>query len=185
MSNFSFDCGNAHWTVLDSNTYVEDLATAEKAAWRFVAFHHPGFNSSVSHFHDQWMRSLADIFEAGKVDVVFAGHVHNYQRSYPLRFVTKSSESNGDVGGDWTIDKTFDGKERTKPDGVIYVVTGAGGARVYNPEQEVDPQTWQPFTASFHSQHNSFSVVTADSKKLTLRQIADDGKELDAFTIGK
>ena len=58
MANFSFDYGNAHWTVLDSNPYVDwtdpdlrawverDLAAAKDATWRFVAFHHPPFNSS-------------------------------------------------------------------------------------------------------------------------------------------
>lgn len=197
MANFSFDFGNAHWTVLDSNRYVDwtnkvlrdwvakDLAAAKDAAWRFVAYHHPGFNSSKIHFHDQWMRSLSDVFEAGKVDIVFSGHVHNYQRSYPLRFVTSSMQPEGDVTGTWKLDKNFDGKQRNKPEGVIYIVTGAGGARVYNPEQEADTASWQEFTAAFYSQHHSFSLVEADRKKLTMRQIAEDGKELDRMTISK
>ena len=99
MANFSFDYGNAHWTVIDSNPYVDwtdkglrawverDLASAHGATWRFVAFHHPGFSSSREHYEQQSMRKLADVFEAGKVDVVWSGHVHNYQRSYPLHFV--------------------------------------------------------------------------------------------------
>lgn len=98
MANFSFDYGNAHWTVLDSNPYVNwmspklrswverDLANAQNRTWRFVAFHHPAFNSSKAHFGDQHMRLLVDVFEAGGVDIVFSGDVHNYQRTYPLRF---------------------------------------------------------------------------------------------------
>jgi hypothetical protein len=31
------------------------------------------------------MRRLSRIFEAGNVDIVFSGHVHNFQRSLPLR----------------------------------------------------------------------------------------------------
>ncbi len=54
MANFSFDYGNAHWTVLDADPYVDwtdpalrdwiakDLAVAKSATWRFVGFHHPG-----------------------------------------------------------------------------------------------------------------------------------------------
>ena len=99
MANFSFDYGDVHWTVLDANPtstgpipscarWVErDLASARGATWRFVSFHQPGFNSSRKHFDEQYMRILAPVFEAGKVDLVFNGHVHNYQRSYPLRFV--------------------------------------------------------------------------------------------------
>ena len=71
MANFSFDYGNSHWTVIDSNKYAEwtlpelrdwlkkDLAGAKNAKWRFVIFHHPGFNSSKAHFGDQWMRLVA------------------------------------------------------------------------------------------------------------------------------
>ncbi len=67
MATFSFDYGGAHWTVLDSNPYVDwtdpdlrawverDLAAARDATWRFVAFHHPPFNSSQAHFGDQRM----------------------------------------------------------------------------------------------------------------------------------
>ncbi len=71
MTNFSFDYGNAHWTIVDSNPYVDwtdpklkewvaaDLLAAKDATWRFVAFHHPGFNSSNEHLEQQHMRLLA------------------------------------------------------------------------------------------------------------------------------
>jgi hypothetical protein len=36
----------------------KDLEKAHSAAFRFVGFHHPGFNSSKAHFTDQWMRTL-------------------------------------------------------------------------------------------------------------------------------
>ena len=128
MANFSFDYGNAHWTVLDSNPYVDwtnpelrawverDLAAAQNRTWRFVAFHHPGFNSSKAHFNDQQMRLLAEVFEAGRVDVVFSGHVHNYQRTFPLRFSPdrgadgKPVRDVNKVPGRWTLDKLFDGR---------------------------------------------------------------------------
>ncbi len=60
---------------------------AKGARWRFVSFHQPGFSSSKTHFNEQYMRILAPVFEAGKVDLVFNGHVHNYQRTYPMTFV--------------------------------------------------------------------------------------------------
>src|ERR1700676_5452325 len=107
MENFSFDWGNSHWTVIDSNDYVDwndpvlrkwvtdDLHKAKGKKWRFVAFHHPGFNSSKAHFNDQWMRSLSAIFEQEHVDIVFAGHVHNYQRSFPMTFQIAESAKPG------------------------------------------------------------------------------------------
>ena len=134
MANFSLDYGNAHWTVLDANATVDwtdrelqewvasDLAAAKGATWRFVSFHQPGFNSSKTHFNEQYMRTLSPIFEEGKVDVVFNGHVHNYQRSYPLRFAPAPRDSGASVSdkdgkttktrhvdGKFTLDKSFDG----------------------------------------------------------------------------
>jgi acid phosphatase type 7 len=167
MANFSFDYANAHWTVLDSNPYVDwtnpelrawvehDLTGAQDNTWRFVAFHHPGFNASKAHFNDQQMRLLADVFEAGRVDVVFSGHVHNYQRTYPLRFRSEKDKTGkplrdqNKVPGRWAIDQVFDGRTNTRPRGVIYLVTGAGGNTLYNPEQQDDPRSWPSFTYKF------------------------------------
>jgi 3',5'-cyclic AMP phosphodiesterase CpdA len=203
MGNFSFNYGNSHWTVLDSNRYVDwnspvlrawvagDLSAAQRAAWRFVVFHHPPFHSSHRHFEDQWMRVLADVFQAGNVDVVFAGHVHNYQRSLPLRFTPKAgSDGNllarsGRVDGAFALDRNFDGKARTKPNGILYLVTGAGGAGLYDPDQQNDTSSWQEFTARFFSNQHSFTLVNVDGKKLDVTQVAEDGAVLDQFTVSK
>jgi hypothetical protein len=55
------------------------------------------------------------------------------------------------VNGRWTLDKTFDGKKNNTPHSVIYIVTGAGGQELYNPEQQADPDSWQKFTDKFIS----------------------------------
>jgi hypothetical protein len=196
MANFSFDYGDAHWTVLDSNRYVDwrdpalrnwvenDLKTARKAAWRIVAFHHPGMSSSKTHFQEQHMRLLSELFERSGVDLVLAGHVHNYQRSYPLSFkAAKNAPAQGAIDGDWALDKNYDGKTNTKPKGVIYLVTGAGGANLYDPPQQDDPSSWQPFTVKFVSQVHSFTQVDATPSQLTLKQIDQNGAEVDAFVV--
>jgi hypothetical protein len=203
MANFSFDYGNAHWTVIDANTYMDwsnpslrewlakDLAAARSATWRFVGFHQPGFNSSKEHFPEQQMRALAPLFEEGRVDIVFAGHVHNYQRSFPLTFAPKPQPDgsphgpNGEVAGDWQLDHKFGDGAAAAPRGVIYIVSGAGGAELYNPEQQNDPSSWQPFTNKFLSQEHSLSVVDIEGKTLRMKQVSDTGKELDAFRIAK
>ena len=209
MANYSFNYGNAHWTFLDANAYVDwndkgltkwlikDLASAKNAAWRFVVFHQPGFSSSRIHFDEQQMRILSPVFEAGKVDVVFNGHVHNYQRSFPLRFVPgkQTPVSVGEnenkiiigraVDGRWTLDKSFNGKINTSPNGIIYIVTGAGGQSLYNPEQNNDPASWQEFTDKFISNVHSLTVADVKGKTLTIQQLSADGKELDRFKIVK
>jgi hypothetical protein len=203
MANFSFDYGNSHWTVLDANTYMDwsnpslrewlrnDLAAAQSATWRFVAFHQPGFNSSKEHFSEQQMRPLSPIFEEGHVDVVFAGHVHNYQRSFPLTFVPalqpdgSPAGPKGEIAGDWKLDKTFGDGAKAKPHGVIYIVSGAGGADLYNPEQQTDPGSWQSFTGKFISQIHSLSVVEIEGKRFRLKQVSETGETVDSFQISK
>ncbi len=203
MANFSFDYGNAHWTVLDSchhadwtdaalRAWVErDLKAAQKATWRFVAFHHPPFNSSPSHFEDQWMRLLADLFEKYQVDVVWAGHVHNYQRSYPLRFVAKKGANGkwvgaeGEVAGDWTLDRTYDGKTVTRPDGVLYIVTGGGGAGLYNADIQNFQDRWHPFTFKYVADTHSLTCADIQGETLTVRQISEEGAEVDRWILTK
>ncbi len=203
MGNFSFNYGNAHWLFLDSNPYMNfedkdlldwiknDLASAKNTTWRFVVFHHPGFNSSRAHFEDQQMRPLAPWFEDGKVDVVFTGHVHNYQRTFPLTFTPQKQAASADkarghvVNGDWKLDKNYNGKTVTKPKGIIYLVTGAGGAGLYDIEQNDDPKSWQTFTDKFISNTHSLTVADVDGKTITIRQISATGKEIDSFKVTK
>lgn len=203
MNNFSFDVGETHWLILDANGYtdwddpairdwiVDDLARASQARWRFVAFHQPGFQSSKAHFGEQKTRLLAPVFEQGHVDLVFAGHVHNYQRSLPLRFVPDRDEQGKPVGkgskidGRWTLDRKYDGVEHTQPDGVIYLVTGGGGAGLYNPEQQDDPDSWEEFTCKFIADKHTITVMDVEPSGLTLRQIDADGQERDRFKVTK
>ena len=129
---------------------------------------------------------LAPLFEQGGVSIVFAGHVHNYQRSHPLTFVPSADpDTRGRVAGDWTLDRAYDGRERTRPEGILYLVTGAGGARLYNPEQQDDPASWQPFTKVFVSKVHSFTTVDVEGPRLTVRQVSAEGAELDRFLVTK
>jgi hypothetical protein len=203
MGNFSFDYGDVHWTILDANPYVDwtdrelrawverDLAAARGAAWRFVALHQPGFQSARKHADEENMRVMADVFEAGGVQVVFCGHVHNYQRTFPLRFQVERDRDNRPirrkelVGGHWSLDRTFDGITRTRPEGVIYLVTGGGGASLYNPEQQDDPTTWKEFTHKFVSKVHSLTVAEVDGPRLTVRQVSLRGEEIDRFVVTK
>jgi len=207
MTTYSYDYSNTHWTIIDADYYVDwtndelqdwvrqDLKKASSAKWRFVMFHQPGFNSSKVHFEEQHMRLLSPIFEEGKVDIVFNGHVHNYQRSFPLTFKPDTSsmkqlastKKNKDkqVGGDWELDKNFDGIKNQKPKGVIYIVTGAGGQDLYNPEQTNMPNSWQPFTNRFISTEHSLSFIKIEKNKLMFEQIGSSNKVVDSFTIIK
>jgi len=211
-SNFSFDYGNVHITCLDANDYVNPLDPAlvewmrqdigkSKATWKMVAFHQPGFNSSQAHYDFQYMRLLSPLFESLKVDLVLAGHVHNYQRSVPLKFAPRMNEAGdqyiispeGRVDGAFTLDSEFDGVKDTTPNGIIYIVTGAGGGGLYDMKLSQKPETWThtppenwvPFTKQLISHVHSFTLIETNGEKLTLQQIDLFGNVLDKIDVSK
>lgn len=198
MASFSFDYGKVHWTVLDSNVYTDwegpklrawleaDLKAAQGADWRIVTLHHPLFQSSRSHMDDQWMRPLSPLLEKYGVDLVLAGHVHNYQRTAPICFKpTKVGPRGRPVDGEFTVDEAFDGRTVTRAKGIIHIVTGAGGAELYDPWQTDAKASWQPWTRAFISDKHSFTVLDVAGKTLKLRQLDAEGRELDAITLTK
>ena len=189
MANYSFDYGDAHFLCLDSNIYLDpsdpvltnwiehDLKSAN-AIWKFVNYHHPAYNIGQEHYREQHMRVLSPIFEKHGVDMVFHGHEHNYQRTRPFRFapgdtklVHNLNSSQRLVPGRFTIDTQFDGAKHTRPDGVIYLTTGAGGARLYDTDYTNDRSKWlrvEDDNAPYVAQ------VFADRHSLTLFEIAGD-----------
>jgi hypothetical protein len=202
MASFSYDYGNSHWLILDSNSNVDwtnkdlqewvrkDLSSS-KATWKFVMFHQPPFTSHGKHGKEQRMRLMTRIFEECGVDVVFNGHAHLYERSYPLKFTVSPKAdgsligADGSVDGTWLLDRKFDGINVTKPEGVIYVVTGAGGAKLQ--EQHLPPsgEGWLESTCKHVAELHSFTVCDVDGSTLTLRQISLEGDELDRLVITK
>ncbi len=203
---YSFDNGPAHFVCLDGNRQVHpadpaltawlerDLAES-KAAWKFVFFHQPGFHSSSNHYTEQKMRLLSPIFEKHGVDVVFAGHVHNYQRSKPLKFTPDEPGKfgiKGTVPGKFTLDEKFDGVKNTAPDGILYLVTGGGGAKLYNTNLNNKPELWQrdkttwaPFTVRLISDRHSFTAVSVTPDRCLLRQVDDRNSPIDELQLTK
>ncbi|HEX5322369.1 MAG TPA: metallophosphoesterase [Capsulimonadaceae bacterium] len=210
MANYSFDYGDAHFLCLDSNDYVDptdsalqawiesDLAGTD-AVWKFVVYHHPAFNVGNEHYREQHMRVLSPLFEKHSVDMCFHGHEHTYQRTQPLRFApkdsTNASAANGKdrrVPGDFTIDTKFDGEKVTKPDGILYITTGAGGKELYEPAYTDNPSAWLheddnnvAYCAKFYSRLHSLTVIDLDSHTLTLTQINELGQPIDRIRVTK
>jgi len=210
MANYSFDYGDAHLLCLDSNRYIDpndsalqqwiaaDLSSSD-AAWKFVVFHHPPFNVGNEHYDVQHMRVLAPLFEAHGVDVVLSGHEHNYQRPRPIRFRPSGVGNSADIGekdrrvsGRFTVDRAFDGVTNTRPDGVLYIVTGAGGKHLYDAGFTDNPARWThaddghvEYVAKMVTDRHSFSVFDVESTRLTMTQIDEAGGEIDRIVLTK
>ncbi len=66
--------------------------------------------------------------------------------------------------------------------GVVYIVTGAGGARLYKARPVEEHPDW---LAAFEDRVHSFTKVTVVGDELSLEQIDLNGKSLDRWTMRK
>lgn len=139
---YSFDSGNAHFVVIDSEKFEGDTTATRLAqmlswldadlaattkTWRMVFLHRAIF-SSANHGtwgdtqqNDRMRRQLAPILQNRSVQLVMFGHDHAYQRSKRLRV-----DGNGKIirdGSQNVVDSSA---------GIVYVLSGIGGADLHN-----------------------------------------------------
>ena len=94
---YRFGWGAAAFTVLDSDAAVgaaspqaqfaaESLARG--SCFRFAAWHHPPWSEHSGGIAGGLQTGIVPLVERNRLDVVFLGHVHTYDRSQPLNGVT-------------------------------------------------------------------------------------------------
>lgn len=92
---YSFDFGDIHFVALDTErmgqeqtAWLEDDLAANQLPWTVVYLHRPPFSSGDHGSNQGVRRSFVPLFERYEVDVVFAGHDHHYERTFPQNGVT-------------------------------------------------------------------------------------------------
>ncbi len=110
---FSFDYGNCHFVSLDFRHpddqemigwFIKDI-TASNKEWNFVYMHRGAYN--FGGHRTNWGRGIwPELFSKYKIDIVFAGHSHLYERFLPVR-------------------------EKGTANAVTYITTGGAGADLY------------------------------------------------------
>jgi len=161
---YSFNWGNAHFTILDSDIgniiaseresywkeqvrWLEaDLAAAEKSDFRFVFAHHPPMTAVKRRQGDnKHMAALESIFEKHHVTAALFGHDHNFQHYFK--------------------------------NNIHYYVTGGGGAPLY----DVDAPP-PGITKKVESTEN-FVTVKVDGKKLQIEARKPNGEVIDTTQV--
>jgi uncharacterized repeat protein (TIGR01451 family) len=114
--------------------WVIDDLDSSKQLWKVVVFHQPAFSSGDATIVNGQMRSVAKLLEDHGVNVVFNGHEHNYQRSLPIRATDRTGATPSTAASTPAVfvDQNFDGARHSVPDGVLYLVEGAGGNRDFD-----------------------------------------------------
>eukprot|EP00475_Leptophrys_vorax_P004715 TRINITY_DN12801_c0_g2_i2.p1 TRINITY_DN12801_c0_g2~~TRINITY_DN12801_c0_g2_i2.p1 ORF type:complete len:473 (+),score=-28.60 TRINITY_DN12801_c0_g2_i2:132-1550(+) len=149
---YSFETAGIHWVMLSCySDYSEgsaqrqwlakDLASVDRARtpFLFVSLHEPWFHSNEDHQTDgQGMRAAIEktLYDA-RVDVLFAGHVHAYERT----------------------ERMYDGK--ADPCGIIHITVGSGGKDLYTSFQPTQP-SWSAFREASYG-FGTLKVLTAGS----------------------
>lgn len=161
---FSFDYSNAHFVVLNDTPLepseweaqslwlAADLA-ATSQPWKFVFHHKPAYTAS-RHPEDMDVRTwFVPVEEEGGVAIDFAGHNHNYERTFPLRsgVVVPSTE------------------------GTTYIVTAGAGAPLYENFGNRD-------YAEAGVSVNHYVIVRMSGARLDLTAYDLAGNVLDTFT---
>ncbi len=166
---YSADYGPVRLVVLDSedtellvSSAVDDqlhwldnvLADSSERPWIIATYHHPAFTNHPTRQPDLGTLGLfVPRLEQAGATVTLAGHNHHYERSVPIKELVAA------------------------PDGLTHVVSGGGGASLYDLEIGLDPL--QAHGAVVHH----FLLGEADACKLTLSAIGTDGVVFDSVTF--
>ncbi|NLV21769.1 MAG: hypothetical protein GXY49_07265 [Syntrophomonadaceae bacterium] len=158
---YSFDYGDAHFTVMDSNVMgaankedmewlEKDLAQTDKT-YKIVMFHHPAYPAveipKDSLRADVIQKNFVPIMEKAGVNLVLTGHQHVYMRTWPLKNGQRSE------------------------DGIVYLMGYSGGKR-YTPGV-------YDYVACSIGEKPVYSIITVDQKGITIKTMDSSGQVLD------
>lgn len=177
---YTFKCGNAEFFMIDSNkpstpgseqyARLEKALAASTATWKFAAHHHPCFSSDENDYGDAWkgkedinfrpgddaVSALIPLYEKYGIDIAFAGHVHSYERTWPILNMTINQAR-----------------------GVRYIVTGGGGGGL---EQAGPQRAW----FSIHVQRgHHFCFATVQDRTIQFKAYDIEGRLFDTFELTK
>ncbi|HTP89181.1 MAG TPA: metallophosphoesterase [Bryobacteraceae bacterium] len=165
---YSFDWGNAHFAVLDSDInnvskseearkafwdeqvrWLEnDLQHSQQATFRFAIAHHPPVTAVARREGDNpHMTALMPLFEKYKVTAGLFGHDHNYQHYYK--------------------------------NGVHYLITGGGGAPLYDVDAPPEGITRKV------AKTENFLVVDVNGKQAHVRALTPSGETIEVTDLGE
>lgn len=169
---FSFNYANLNFTILNDTTlgklgkllstsneqklFLEQALSSTSRIWKMVGHHIPQWSASKHGCAEGIRGSWGPIIDQYGVQLVYAGHDHQYERTVPL----------------------YDEKTVADPkEGTTYIVTGGAGAPLYDSGNE----WWTVYS----TKSTNYVVVNIDGKKITLEAKTVDRQVFDylSYTI--
>ena len=174
---YQFSYGNADFFLIDSNRKVDPTSEQykwlnksladSKATWKFVCHHHPPYSSDENDYGNLWrsnkstrgdlrVRELVPLYDKHGVDIVWTGHIHSYERTWPLQ----------------------KGKAVNK-DGTIYMITGGGGGGLET------PGPYRPHFQNNVRRGHHYVMVAINGRTLELKTFSLENQLIDSLRISK
>jgi hypothetical protein len=206
---YSFERGGGSIHILVMNSEDSDRSDKNSAQYKFVksdlenAHNNPAIKWIIVFVHQPFFTSpngcsansckgsksftetYQPLFDQNKVDIALFGHVHNYQRTFPLKF---------NSGDPLNPTKTSTAKcDYTNPTGTVYAIVGTGGINFHSLGSKASFVSVQQ--ANRFGQLDLTTQTGSDFNKLTGKFYANEGGNLsgcqssphtlDRFTITK
>jgi hypothetical protein len=167
-SFYSFETGLTHVIYLnpyaisspDSVQYKwlhSDLLEVDRTEtpWIIVVMHCPWYSSNKNHYGDAQtvaMRdSMEDLFYQFRVNIVFSGHVHAYERTYPVY------------------------KNKTDIKGPVYITIGDGGNLEGHDNTYIADPEWSAFR---NGTQYGYGTLTVSNKKMVWKWYRNTDKQM-------
>eukprot|EP00762_Andalucia_godoyi_P004260 ANDGO_05547.mRNA.1 Purple acid phosphatase 18 len=188
---YSLDVGPVHFVFVSSEHQIDpssaqyafllsDLEAASeevnrmRVPWIILVLHRPLFCSNEKHGSALDIRGYIDwMLSTYGVDLILAGHVHAYERSFPVMM--------SEDGKSILVQKT-ELYAYEEPRAPVHVVAGIGGRELVSTFQIPHPEWSAVRNAAFHGYVEITVDVDRDELIVTALD-ADSGKPMDEFVI--
>lgn len=173
---YSFDYGNTHFAIIDSQEqeegqYVPDMLAVEAAwldqdlaatnkKWKIVLFHKTPYYNKAFRSNEKLKAMLTPVIDKHHVDLVINGHDHGYSRTYPIY-----------------RDTFVDSPDK----GTVYLVAGRSGNKFYT---DLSPKVWDAFFFDPQAEPN-YIVIELSGDVLTIKGFTQSGGLIDEYRIDK
>lgn len=196
---YSFDWGDAHFAVLNSNdmypmsasqiNWLKNDMNSSDAQWKIVLMHRALYSAgkNINKPDTIIMRNLLlPVIDELGIDVVFAGHDHMYMRTEPVKGEEEQSAE--------TITEFWNGESTTfavNPDGTTHILPSTAGTKRYSVNEDAIPPILENSALARDTKDGGvFATVSLDSNHFVYKayMVDDETGEktlIDTYAIKK